>query len=176
MTVLTSIMQFAMMPLQGLTQGAQPIVSYNYGARQYPRVRHTYKLAITCSFVISTIGFILFQFFPYQIISLFGKGDELYYEFAIHFMRTFLFMVIVNGVQLISSNFFSAIGKPLKGLLLSMTRQVFFLIPLVLILPLFFGIDGILFAGPIADGIAFLVSVVLVSLEMKKMRRAEAEG
>ena len=84
-------------------------------------------------------------------------------------------MVIVNGVQLISSNFFSAIGKPLKGLLLSMTRQVFFLIPLVLILPLFFGIDGILFAGPIADGIAFLVSVVLVSLEMKKMRRAEAE-
>lgn len=77
--------------------------------------------------------------FPYQIISLFGKGDELYYEFAIHFMRTFLFMVIVNGVQLISSNFFSAIGKPLKGLLLSMTRQVFFLIPLVLILPLFSG-------------------------------------
>ena len=139
-------------------------------------MRHTYKLAITCSFVISTIGFILFQFFPYQIISLFGKGDELYYEFAIHFMRTFLFMVIVNGVQLISSNFFSAIGKPLKGLLLSMTRQVFFLIPLVLILPLFFGIDGILFAGPIADGIAFLVSVVLVSLEMKKMRRAGAGG
>ena len=90
-------------------------------------------------------------------------------------MRTFLFMVIVNGVQLISSNFFSAIGKPLKGLLLSMTRQVFFLIPLVLILPLFFGIDGILFAGPIADGIAFLVSVVLVSLEMKKMRRVEAK-
>ena len=160
----------------GLSQGSQPIIGFNYGARQYPRVRHTYKLAITCSFVISTIGFILFQFFPYQIISLFGKGDELYYEFAIHFMRTFLFMVIVNGVQLISSNFFSAIGKPLKGLLLSMTRQVFFLIPLVLILPLFFGIDGILFAGPIADGIAFLVSVVLVSLEMKKMRRAEAEG
>lgn len=159
----------------GLSQGSQPIIGFNYGARQYPRVRHTYKLAITCSFVISTIGFILFQFFPYQIISLFGKGDELYYEFAIHFMRTFLFMVIVNGVQLISSNFFSAIGKPLKGLLLSMTRQVFFLIPLVLILPLFFGIDGILFAGPIADGIAFLVSVVLVSLEMKKMRRVEAK-
>ena len=69
----------------GLSQGSQPIIGFNYGARQYPRVRHTYKLAITCSFVISTIGFILFQFFPYQIISLFGKGDELYYEFAIHF-------------------------------------------------------------------------------------------
>ena len=159
----------------GLSQGSQPIIGFNYGARQYPRVRRTYRLAITCSFVISSIGFILFQFFPYQIISLFGKGDALYYEFAIHFMRTFLFMVIVNGVQLISSNFFSAIGKPVKGLLLSMTRQVFFLIPLVLILPLFAGIDGILYAGPVADGIAFVVSVALISLEMKKMRQLERE-
>ncbi len=82
-------------------------------------------------------------------------------------------MVIVNGVQLISSNFFAAIGKPVKGLLLSMTRQVFFLIPLILILPLFFGIDGVLYAGPIADGVAFLVSVILVSLEMKKMKSME---
>lgn len=157
----------------GISQGSQPIVGFNYGAKQYPRVRKTYKLAIACSFVISTIGFILFQFFPYQIISLFGQGDDLYYEFAIHFMRTFLFMVIINGVQLISSNFFSAIGKPVKGLLLSMTRQVFFLIPLILILPLFFGIDGVLYAGPVADGVAFVVSVVLISLEMKKMRRME---
>ena len=157
----------------GLSQGSQPIVGFNYGAGQYSRVRKTYRLAITCSFVISTIGFILFQFFPYQIISLFGKGDALYYEFAIHFMRTFLFLVIVNGVQLISSNFFAAIGKPVKGLLLSMTRQVFFLIPLILILPLFFGIDGVLYAGPVADGIAFLVSVLLISLEMKKMRSME---
>lgn len=157
----------------GISQGSQPIVGFNYGAKQYPRVRKTYKLAIACSFVISTIGFILFQFFPYQIISLFGQGDDLYYEFVIHFMRTFLFMVIVNGVQLISSNFFSAIGKPVKGLLLSMTRQVFFLIPLILILPLFFGIDGVLYAGPVADGVAFVVSVTLISLEMKKMRRME---
>ena len=153
----------------GLSQGSQPIIGFNYGAKQYPRVRKTYQLAITCSFVISTIGFILFQFFPYQIISLFGKGDALYFEFAIHFMRTFLFMVIVNGVQLISSNFFSAIGKPVKGLLLSMTRQVIFLIPLVLILPLFFGLDGILYAGPAADTIAFMVTVILIAKEMRKM-------
>lgn len=157
----------------GISQGSQPIVGFNYGAEQYPRVRKTYKLAITCSFVVSVIGFILFQFFPYQIISLFGKGDKLYYEFAIHFMRTFLFMVIVNGVQLISSNFFAAIGKPIKGLLLSMTRQVFFLIPLVLILPLFFGIDGVLYAGPVADGVAFVVSLTLISLEMRKMKKME---
>ena len=74
-------------------------------------MRGIYKLAISCNLVASLVGFILFQFFPKPIIALFGTGDALYYEFAVHFMRIFLFMVLVNGVQLISSNFFSAIGK-----------------------------------------------------------------
>lgn len=159
----------------GLSQGSQPIIGFNYGARQYSRVRKTYKLAITCNLVVSAVGFILFQFFPRQIISLFGSGEEAYFEFSIYFMRTFLFMVIVNGVQLLSSNFFSAIGKPVKGLLLSMTRQVIFLIPLVLILPLFLGLDGILYAGPIADGAAFLVTVVMIAREMKKIKEMEMQ-
>lgn len=154
----------------GINQGSQPIIGFNYGAGQYDRVKKTYKLAILYNFIVSCIGFILFQGFPRQIISLFGDGDAAYFTFAIHFMRTFLFMVIVNGVQLLSSNFFAAIGKPVKGLLLSMTRQVFFLIPLVLILPLFMGIDGVLYAGPVADGIAFVVSVLLIMREMKKMK------
>lgn len=154
----------------GLSQGSQPIIGFNYGARQYDRVRKTYKLAITCNLVVSAVGFVLFQFFPRQIISLFGSGEEAYFEFSIHFMRTFLFMVFVNGVQLLSSNFFSAIGKPVKGLLLSMTRQVIFLIPLVLVLPLIWGLDGILYAGPIADGAAFLVTVMMITREMKKMK------
>ena len=88
-------------------------------------------------------------------------------------MRIFLFMVLLNGVQLLSSNFFAAIGKPVKGMLLSLTRQVFFLIPLLFILPLFWGIDGIMYAGPAADSIAFLTSVFLISHEMKKMKLAE---
>lgn len=159
----------------GISQGSQPIIGFNYGARQYDRVRKTYKLAIAANLVISAIGFILFQFFPYQIISLFGTGEAAYFEFAVRFMRIFLFMVIFNGIQLISSNFFAAIGKPVKGLLLSMTRQVIFLIPLVLILPLFFGLDGILFAGPAADGIAFIVTICLIAGEIKKMKQMETE-
>ncbi|MFR3030195.1 MAG: hypothetical protein ACLTNO_02255 [Blautia sp.] len=91
-------------------------------------------------------------------------------------MRIFLFMVIVNGVQMISSNFFSAIGKPLKGTLLSLTRQVLFLIPLLLVLPYFMGIDGILFAAPCADTVAFLTSVFLISREFRKIRQLEARG
>lgn len=82
-------------------------------------------------------------------------------------------MVIINGVQLLSSNFFAAIGKPVKGLVLSMTRQVLFLIPFVLILPIFFGLDGILFAGPAADSLAFIITVILIAVEMKKMKQAE---
>ena len=157
----------------GISQGSQPIIGFNYGAKQYDRVRGVYKLAIQCNLVISLIGFLLFQLCPRQIISLFGTGDALYFEFAVKFMRIFLFMVLLNGVQLLSSNFFAAIGKPVKGMLLSLTRQVFFLIPLLFILPLFLGIDGIMYAGPVADAIAFLTSVFLISREMKKMKLAE---
>ena len=85
-------------------------------------------------------------------------------------------MVLINGVQLLSSNFFAAIGKPLKGMFLSLTRQVIFLIPLLLILPVFFGIDGIMFSAPIADTIAFLVTVFFISREMKQMRNLEKEA
>lgn len=154
----------------GISQGVQPSIGFNYGAKKYDRVRRAYLLAIQWNFAVSAVGFVLFQFLPGPIISIFGSGDELYFEFSILFMRTFLFMVLVNGVQLLSSNFFTAIGKALKGLLLSLTRQVFFLIPLILILPLKLGIFGVLLAGPIADFIAFVVSVVLVRREFKNLK------
>lgn len=152
----------------GISQGVQPLIGFNYGARQYGRVREAYLLAIRWNFIVSSIGFCLFEFFPYPIISVFGSGNELYMEFAVKFMRIFLFMVLVNGVQLLSSNFFTEIGKATRGLLLALTRQVFFLIPLLLLLPLSLGIDGVMLAGPIADFIAFVLSVMLVRKELKK--------
>lgn len=151
----------------GISQGVQPIIGYNYGAGRYDRVKQAYMLAIKWNLAVSGVGFCLFQFFPRQIIAIFGTGDPLYFDFAVLFMRTFLFMVLVNGVQLLSSNFFTAIGKAMKGLLLSLTRQVFFLIPLILILPLWLGVFGVLLAGPIADFIAFVVSVLLVRRQFK---------
>ena len=154
----------------GISQGVQPIIGFNYGAEKYKRVREAYLLAIRWNLIVSAVGFCAFQFFPKYIIALFGKGDGLYYEFAILFMRTFLFMVLVNGVQLLSSNFFTAIGKAMKGLLLSLTRQVFFLIPLILILPLRFGLIGVLLAGPAADFAAFVLSVFLVRKELNRQR------
>ena len=157
----------------GISQGVQPIIGFNFGAGKYDRVQLAYQLAVRWNLVVSAVGFCLFQFFPSTIVSLFGDGEPLYISFAVLFMRTFLFMVLVNGVQLLSSNFFTAIGKALKGLLLSLTRQVFFLIPLVLLLPLRFGLFGVLLAGPIADFVAFVLSVVLVSREFKVLSRQQ---
>ena len=154
----------------GISQGAQPIIGFNYGAKQYHRVRDAYLLAVKWNLVVSAIGFFLFQCFPHFIISLFGDGERLYFEFAVLFMRTYLFMVLINGVQLLSSSFFTAIGKAMKGALLALTRQVFFLIPLILVLPLRFGIMGVLYAGPVADFGAFLLSVVLAGKELRKQK------
>ena len=156
----------------GISQGVQPIIGFNYGAKQYPRVREAYLLAIKWNLVVSAIGFCLFQCFPQALISLFGDGDSLYFEFAVLFMRIYLFMVLLNGVQLLSSSFFTAIGKAMKGALLALTRQVFFLIPLILVLPLRFGIMGVLYAGPVADFSAFVLSVLLVSIELRKQKNA----
>ena len=159
----------------GISQGSQPIIGFNYGAGNYRRVRQTFRLAIRWNLVISMAGFLLFQVFPRQLLASFGKGNELYYQFAVRFMRVFLLMVLINGVQMLSSSFFAAIGKPLKGMFLSMTRQVLFLMPLLLVFPLLWGIDGILWAGPAADLAAFLVTLVFILLEMKEIRRREAE-
>lgn len=158
----------------GISQGVQPIIGYNYGAGKYARLKKAYLLALKWNFCVSAVGFILFQLCPKLILSIFGSGNALYEEFAVLFMRTFLLMVLVNGVQLLSSNLFTAIGKASKGLLLSLTRQVFFLIPLILVLPLKFGLFGVLLAGPIADFIAFVASVLLVWREFKRMNRLEA--
>ena len=160
----------------GINQGSQPIIGFNYGARQFRRVRDIYRLSITYNLAVSVTAFLLFQLFPAQIVGLFGdSGNALYMEFAVKFMRIFLFMACVNGVQMFSSSFFSAIGKPIRGAVLSLTRQVIFLVPLLLLLPLVFPvpIDGILFAGPIADGAAFLTSVLLVRHEMARIRQQE---
>ncbi|KIR01564.1 Multi antimicrobial extrusion protein (Na(+)/drug antiporter), MATE family of MDR efflux pump [Lachnospiraceae bacterium TWA4] len=110
----------------GISQGLQPIASFNYGAKNYSRVKEVSLLAIKAGMVVSIFSFILFQVFPRQIIGLFGGGSELYYQFAIRYFRIYLFFSCVNCLQPISSNFFTAIGKPLKGTFLALTRQALF--------------------------------------------------
>lgn len=157
----------------GISQGLQPIASFNFGAKQYGRVMESYFKALRAGACLSCTSFLVFQIFPRPIIALFGSGSDLYYQFAVSYFRIFLFFTFINFLQPISSNFFTAIGKPQKGILLSLTRQIILLLPLILILPLVKGIDGIMFAGPIADGGAALIGIVMVYRELKEMRKLE---
>ncbi|MBQ9935641.1 MAG: MATE family efflux transporter [Lachnospiraceae bacterium] len=152
----------------GISQGLQPIVSFNYGAENYGRVKKAYKLAMGASLVISMIAFVMFQVFPRQIIMLFGEGSEEYYQFAVRYFRVYMFFICLTFIQPITSNFFTAIGKPIKGVFLSLTRQIIFLIPLILILPRFMGLDGILYAGPIADFAAISTAAAMAVLEFRR--------
>ena len=124
----------------GIGQGSQPIESFNYGAENYKRVRDAYKLAIKAGVGISITAFIMFQLFPDKILMLFGNEDANYFEFGTRFFKIFLFFTWLNAMQPITSTFFTSIGKPIKGVFLSLTRNVLFFLPIMLILPLFMGI------------------------------------
>lgn len=153
----------------GISQAMQPIASFNYGAKNYDRVKKTIRLSLTIGSCICIVAFLLFQIFPRQIIGLFGDGSELYFSFAERYFRIYLFFTFINNVQPLSSNFFAAIGKPKKGALLSLTRQIIFLLPLLVIFPRFMGIDGIMYAGPIADLLAASIAAIALGREMKGM-------
>lgn len=152
----------------GLSQGMQPIVSYNYGAGKFKRVKKTYLLACAYGLGLSILAFALFQFAPRQIISIFGNGSDAYFDFATKYFKIFLFFTFVNFMQPITSNFYTAVGKPVSGIFLSLTRQIIFLLPFLILLPKFIGIDGIMYSGPIADFMAVVVAVVMIVLEMRR--------
>ena len=176
MTILTSVMQFAMLPLQGIGQGAQPIMSFNYGAGKYRRGRKTYLLALAAASALSIVAFVAFQFFPRQIISAFGEGSELYFQFSERYFRIYMFLTIVNGIQPVTSNFFNSIGKARLGVFMSLTRQILFLLPLIIIFPIFMGIDGVMYAGPIADGITAIVCGVFTGRELKELTSIDRDA
>lgn len=153
----------------GISQGLQPIVSFNFGAQKYDRVKDAYKKAVFAATAISIVAFLCFQLFPRQIIGIFGSGSEEYLHFAERYFRIFLFFTFLNGIQPVNSNFFTSIGAPKKGIFLSLTRQIIFLLPLLLIFPYLFGIDGVMYTAPIADLAAASVSIVMVVREFKIM-------
>lgn len=105
----------------------------------------------------------------YQIISIFGQGSELYFKFSERYFKIYLFLTIVNGIQPVTSNFFTSIGKSKLGIFMSLTRQILFLLPLIIIFPLIMGIDGVMYAGPIADAAAAIVCGYFMIKELKEL-------
>ena len=155
----------------GLGQGTQPIESFNYGAKKFRRVKEAYRMAMTVGAVTAVITFLLFQLFPRQILSLFGTNvTEEYYQFGAAYFRIFMFFTILNFMQPITSTFFTSIGKPIKGIFLSLTRQIIFLLPFMILLPMKFGIEGFLYSGPIADGMAAVAAVGMAGWELAHMK------
>ena len=151
----------------GIAAGTQPIIGYNYGAEKYDRVKQTIKTVLGLSVIISIIAFILFQTIPDKLISIFGSGDSNYMEFACLAFRTYLMLCICNGIQIPAGIVFQAIGKSFKSAVISLSRQILFLIPAMFTFGRLLGIKGVLYAGPFADGLAFLISASLLVAEIK---------
>ena len=157
----------------GIAIGAQPIFGYNYGAKKMARVKETLKIVLGTSLVITIIAFILFQTIPDKLILIFGSGDANYINFACLTFRIYLMLVICNGIQIPAGIFFQAIGKSNKSAILSLSRQILFLIPAMFILSNLFGLMGILYAGAVADGVAFLLATTFIVIEMKNLSQKE---
>lgn len=157
----------------GISQGMQPIVSFNYGAKQYARVIEAVWKSIACATVISMIAFLCFQIFPRQIIGLFGQESEEYFQFAERYFRIYMFFTFANQFQPIVANMYTSIGKAAAGAFMSLTRQILFLMPLLVILPKFFGLEGAMYAAPIADFVAFFIAGAMLLRETRLLKRAE---
>ena len=127
--VISKVNQVFMAICIGISQGCQPIWGFNYGAKKYDRVRLAYRYSVIACTAIATVFFLCFQLFPHQIVSIFGTGSDLYFQFAERYLKIFMFMTFANGIQPMSSGFFTSIGKAKLGIVMSLTRQVLFLLP-----------------------------------------------
>lgn len=168
-------MQFIfVMIVLGLTQGMQPIVGYNYGAKRYDRVKSALTLTIFWATLVTTIGFIICEFIPETVAKAFTTDHKLieHAAWAMQVMCTFMPFI---GFQLVTTNFFQSIGLVKKSIFLSLTRQVLLLIPLLLILPVFIGEKGVWYSMPISDIIAAILTVIMLVIQFRQWKREGIE-
>jgi Na+-driven multidrug efflux pump len=154
----------------GFNQGMQPLVGFNYGAQQFKRVTDIFKLTFLCAFCVSVLAFIIAQFFPEAAVSLF-TNDPTLARLTVEGLHIDLSVFPLVALPLVTSNFFQAIRKPGKAIFLSLTRQVIFLIPALLILPRFFGVTGVWASMPVSDAASFIVAAILITKQMKEFRK-----
>lgn len=153
----------------GIGVGSQPIMGFNRGANHPKRIKQTYILAVASATLIVFIGWVFCETIPHIILRLFGSEDAAFTDFAVKAMRTYLFGIFTSGFQIVTTNYFQATGQPLKASILSTLRQLILLIPLIIVLPIFFGLDGILYAGPIADISSGIIVLLFAVHEIKKL-------
>lgn len=157
MGVINSVQTMLIMPIIGLNQGVQPIISFNFGAKNYDRVKNAAKLAVKTATIVTTIGFVITRLFPLQIISLFNREPDML-EFGSHAIITWFLCLPVVGFQIIGANFFQALGRYKTSMFLTLTRQIIILIPSIIIFSKIWGIKGLVYAAPFADSLSFLLT------------------
>ena len=169
MGVVNSIVTLMVMPIFGVTQGVQPIIGYNYGAKKYDRVKEAYKLAVIFSTSIVTLGWIVIMVFPEQLVSIFNNKDAKLIAFGTMAIKRYMMFLPFIVFQIVSSNYFQAVGKSKHSALLGLSRQVLILIPALIILPKFFELEGVISAGPLADIVSTVVTGIFIFIEMRKL-------
>ncbi len=176
MGIVMSITMLILMPIFGINQGAQPIIGYNYGALKFDRVKKALKLAIIAATSIAFIGFAATRVFPVQLVAMFNREDTELLKFGERAIKTFLIFLPIIGFQIVSANYFQAVGKPKHASFLSLSRQVLILIPAMLILPRFYGLDGVLMAGPLSDLTSSIITGIFLFVEMKHLDAKHQES
>lgn len=171
--IVMKVNQILISILVGISVGAQPIIGFNYGAKNYLRVKKALDIAIIASEIVSVLAFLLFQFSPMTVVSLFGSEEGLYNEFAVMAFRIFLLLCPLTGFQTVIAVYLQAVGKPLKSAILSLSRQIIFYVPAALLLPMAIGVTGVLWTGPVADGLAFLLSVAFLLYERSQLKKRQ---
>ncbi len=169
MGIVNSLSVLIFLPIVGFQEGSQPIIGYNYGAQKFDRVKKVLKYAIWAATSIATLGYIITRLFPVQLISLFNSHDKALIAFGTHAVAVCQFALPLIGFQIIGAGYFQAVGKPLLSMLLNFSRQLLILVPLLLILPHYLGLQGVLMALPLADFLSFMLTGCFLFIEMKHL-------
>ncbi|MDK2563231.1 MATE family efflux transporter [Romboutsia sedimentorum] len=170
MATISSISMIFLMPIFGLNQGAQPIIGFNYGAKQYDRANNAFKVSALASIIIMTSGWLLVQTVPELIVGMFNKDPKLM-KITVNGIRIYLLMLPIIGVSITGSNYIQSVGKAKIAMVLSLLRQVILLIPMIVILPKFFGLDGVWYAQPVSDFLATAITVVILVKELRSYKK-----
>lgn len=172
MATISSVSMIFLMPIFGLNQGAQPIIGFNYGAKQYDRANKAFKVSALISIVILTSGWLLIQSMPEVIIGMFNKDPKLM-DISVNGIKIYLLMLPIIGVSITGSNYIQSVGKAKIAMVLSLLRQVILLVPMIIVLPKFFGLNGVWYAQPVADFLATTITVYILVKELRSYKKAD---
>ena len=175
MGILSAYMSIIFMPCFGITQGVQPLMGYNFGARKYERVRHFFWVATASATAVMALGWTASQLFPAQIMRLFVPADSELIPLGIRALRIFSLAFPIIGFPIMSGNLFQAIGKPIQSGLIALARQILLFIPFLLIFPRYLGLDGVFYAAPASDILTTLLAAILVTRQIRILRKLELE-